>query len=66
MYSHGDLKKIASCRVKPFELVERNNESALELEEEKLKKDVSAELFTELKNDKVGASYLKKAQFVSF
>ena len=29
LHTHGDLKKIASCQVKPFELVERSEESWL-------------------------------------
>merc|ERR1712240_635488 len=28
LHTHGDLKKIAACRVKPFELVEREEQSA--------------------------------------
>ena len=68
LHKHRDLKKIASCRVKPFKLVDRNEESAL------VSKDVMLEdgledvenLFTDLKNDEVGASHLRTAQPVSF
>ena len=63
-----DLKKIAYCRVKLFELVDRDEESVL------VSKDVMLEdgledfenLFTDLKNDEVGASHLITAQSVSF
>ena len=68
LHTHGDLKKIASCPVKPFKLVDRNVESAL------VSKNVMLEdrledienLFTDLKNDGVGASYLTTAQYFSF
>ena len=28
LHTHSDLKKIAACRVKPFELVDQDEESA--------------------------------------
>ena len=60
LHTHGDLKRIASCRVKPFELVERTDEFALASKEVILEdglEDVK-NLLTNLKNDEVGANYL--------
>ena len=68
LHTHRDLKKIASCHVKPFQLVERNEESVLASKDVVLEdglEDVK-NLFTDLKNDEVGASHLRTAQPVSF
>ena len=68
IHRHGDLKKIASCHVKLFELVDRNEECALVSKEVMLDdglEDVEY-LFTDLKNDGVCASHLRTAQSVSF
>ena len=71
LHTHRYLKKITACRVKPFELVERDKESV----SSKTNKDMMHEdgledvrsLFTDdLKSDGVGASHLKTAQSVSF
>ena len=62
---------IAACRIKPFELMEReeqsvSSESGKEVMLEDGLEDVE-NLFTEdFENDKVGASYLKSAHSVSF
>ena len=68
LHTHRDLKKIASCRVKPFELMERTDESVLVSKEVMLKDGLEEveNLLTDLKNDEVGASYLKTAHSVSF
>ena len=69
-HTHGDLKKIAACCVKPFELVEREEQSVSSktgnvMLEDGLE-DVES-LFTEdLRNDRIGASYHKRAHSVSF
>ena len=69
LHTHGDLKKIAACRLKPFELLDQDK-----CEESVSTKDVMLEdglkdvenLYTNLKDDVIGASYLKMAQSVSF
>ena len=63
IHTHGDMKKIAACRVKPFELIDRDEDSALEKKEVMTKdsfKDVKS-LYTDMKTDGVGAGYLKMA-----
>ena len=68
VHTRGDLKKIASCHVKLFKLVDRNEESAIVSKNVMLEdglQDVK-NLFTDLKNDGVGASHLRTAQYVSF
>ena len=68
LHTHRDLKKIASCRVKPFESVERNDEAALESKEVMLEdrlEDIE-NLLTELRTDKVRESNLKTAHSVYF
>ena len=67
LHTHGDLKKIAACRVKPFELLDRDEckESAKDIMLEDGLKDVENR-YTDLKDDVIGASYLKMAQSVSF
>ena len=68
LHTHGYLMKIASCYVKLFEFVDRNEESVLvskDLMLEDRLEDVK-NLFTDLKNDDVGASHLRTAQTVSF
>ena len=68
LHTHGDLKKIAACRVKPFELIDRDKDSALEKKEVMTKdglEDVKS-LYSDMKTDGVGAPYLKMAQNVSF
>ena len=52
LHTHRDLKKIASCRVKPLQLVERNEESVLASKDVMLEdglEDVE-NLFIDLKN----------------
>ena len=69
LHTHGDLKKIAACRLKPFELVSQD-----ELEEFAAVKEVMLEdgledvenLFTDLKDNTIGAGYLKMANTLSF
>ena len=66
LHTHGDLKKIAACRVKLFKLLDRDEESASkEVMLEDGLEDVE-NLYTDLKDDVIGASYLKMAQSVSF
>ena len=68
LHTHGYLMKIASCYVKLFEFVDRNEESVL------VSKDVMLEdgledvenLSTDLKNNKVGVGYLRAAHSISF
>ena len=70
VYIHtlGDLKKIATCQVKPYELKDRDEDSAMD------KKEVMTEdglkdldnLYTDIKTDDIGTGYLKMAQSVSF
>ena len=53
VHTRGDLKKIASCHVKLFKLVDRNEESALVSKNMMLEdglQDVK-NLLTDLKND---------------
>ena len=65
LHTYGDLKKIAACRVKPFRLLDMDEESALmEVILKDGLKDVE-NFQTDLKDDVIGASYLKMAQSVS-
>ena len=73
LHTHGDLKKIAACRVKPYRLVERDEQSATSttgsgkavMLEDGLE-DMEC-LFTDnFRTDVIGANYLKIAQSVSF
>ena len=65
LHTYGDLKKIAACKVKLLKLLDRN-----EHDESAPKKEVMLEdgpenvknLSNELKDDRIGASYLKMAQ----
>ena len=69
LHTHGDLKKIAACHVKPFELVSQDEDSALEKKKGMMTKEGLENvenLYSDLKNDGVSANYLKMAQFVSF
>ena len=62
LHTHGDLKKIAACRVKPFERLDQDEESALkEVMLEDGLKDLE-DLYTDLKDDVIGTSYLKMEQ----
>ena len=65
LHTHGDLKKIAACRVKLFELLDRDEESASKevILEDRL--EDMENLYTNLKDDVIGASYLKSAHSVS-
>ena len=40
LHTHGDLKKIAACRVKPFELVDTNEDEPKEVMNEDGLKDI--------------------------
>ena len=62
-------QKTAACRVKLFELVSQDEDSALEKKKEVMLEDGLEDvenLYSDLKNDGVGANYLKMAQSVSF
>ena len=61
------MKKVAACRVKPFELVDRDEpeESAKKVMLEDGLEDME-NLYADLKDDVISASYLKMAQSVSF
>ena len=73
LHTHGDLKKIASCRVKPYKLVEREEQSMFSPTDsgkavmlENGLEDVES-LFTDnLRTDVISANYLMIAQSVSF
>ena len=72
LHLHSYIRKVVTCRVKPYELVNRENTDT-EDTELKEKRQVMLEdglqevenLYTDLKDDSVGASYLKMAQYVS-
>ena len=73
--SAGDIKKVASCKVKPFQLVNRESikDSSKEVMLEDGQEDVKNLVDTdedkkngELKEDNVGAKYLKSVGTVSF
>ena len=70
LHTHGDLKKIAACWVKPYKLVEREEQSVSSKSGKEVMlvdglEDIE-NLFTDnLRKDVVGASHLKTAQSVS-
>ena len=69
LHTHGDLKKVAACRVKPFELVSRDESGESTSEKEVMLEDGLEDvenLLTDLKDDAIGAGYLKVANVVSF
>ena len=71
LHSYGEIRKVAACRVKPYELV---NREIAKNEEVDVKKQVMLEdglkdglnLLTYLDKDSVGAKYLKMSNSVSF
>ena len=69
LHTHGDLKKIAACRVKPFRLVDcAGMEDSAPVKEVMLEEGLEdiENLHTEIKDDAVGANYLRMANSVSF
>ena len=69
LHTHSDLKKIAACRVKPFELIDQDEDSVLEKKKELMTKDGLEDvesLYSDLKNDGVSDNCLKMAQSISF
>ena len=70
VHSVGDIKKVASCKVKPFQLVDRNSikdSSSKEVMLEHGLEDVKNLMDQgELMEDNIGAKYLKMINTVSF
>ena len=73
LHTQGEIKKVAQCRVKPYELVERVKETENETEtnEEDIVMledglaDIEA-LHTDMEKDATGAKYLTMENSVSF
>ena len=78
LHTHGDVKKVAACRVKPFQLVDREllkSKSEKSAEEKHVMLEDRFKNVDDLqegdnledeKNDIIGAKYLKVANTVSF
>ena len=76
LHTHGDIKKVAACQVKPFQLIDREavkNESEQEAEwrqvmlEDGLQDvDKIQDNLKDKEKDTVGANYLKMVNNVSF
>ena len=75
IHSAGDIKKVAACKVKPFQLIDREvaDESPKNVMLEDGLEDVKNLVNTEkqeeneeLKEDSVGAKYLRLVNTVSF
>ena len=78
LLTHGDVKKVAACRVKPFQLVDREslkNESKESAERRQVMLEDGLQDVDSLQNednlkdeekDTVGAKYLKMVNSVSF
>ena len=68
LHTHSDLKKIAACQVKPFELIDRDEDSVPDKKEVMIEDGLEDldNLYSDIKTDNVGAGYLKMAQSVSF
>ena len=73
LHSQGDIKKVAACRVKPYELVDR--ESSAENEVQSTERDMVMledgladvdTLHAEMEKDSTGAKYLTLENSVSF
>merc|ERR1712240_51038 len=73
IHSNGDVKKVAACKVKPYELKERKKESKGEKIEkpdwtkwiQESERSKSEEVIEEVK-DEIGAKYLKMEKSVCF
>ena len=60
LHTHSDLKKIAACNVKPYQLIDRDEDSALEKKKEVMTEDGLEDvesLYSDLRIDDVGANY---------
>ena len=68
---HGNIKKVAACYIKPYELIERGE---MKEKESDMKKQVMLEdgvedvdnLLSDLETDVVGVKYLKMTNSISF
>ena len=69
LHTHGDLKKIAECRVKPFQLVDCAGMEDSAPSKEVMLKEVLEDvenLLAKIKDNAVGVNYLRMANSVSF
>ena len=72
LHSNGDIRKVASCRVKPYELLDRKmmrDDGSIDNKKEVMLEDGledAENLYMDLSQDSVGAKYLILANSVSF